>query len=92
MNTVAILPQLVMRLLQSQNVKRNNVAILNTAVMEPVVVNVEPIVVNVEPILAANELLSSNALPSNALQSNALSSSDLLSSALPHSALETTVL
>jgi hypothetical protein len=31
MNTVAILPQLVMRLLQSQNVKRNNVATLNTA-------------------------------------------------------------
>jgi hypothetical protein len=97
MNTVAILPQLVMRLLQSQNVKRNNVAILNTAVMEPsavekAIVNVEPVIVNVEPILAANELLPSNALQSNALPSNALSSSDLLSSDLPHSALETTVL
>ena len=102
MNTVAILPQLVMRLLQSQNVKRNNLATLNTAasakamVIAPIIAPLsepiprEPIPresIPREPIPSESILAANELLPSHALPSYALPSY-----ALPNSALETTAL
>ena len=68
MNTVAILPQLVMKLLQTQNVKRNNVATVKAnptemlvpenRVLPPAIIETPVQVVSVDPVAFAETTLS----------------------------------
>jgi hypothetical protein len=66
MNTVAILPQLVMKLLQTQNIKRNNVATVKANATEMLVPEnrallpaiIETPVVSLDPVAFAETTLS----------------------------------
>jgi hypothetical protein len=57
MNAVAILPHLVMKLLQTQNIKRNNIRILPDAVPPP-------------PIVAQTNVVPTNVVPHNVVPHN----------------------
>jgi hypothetical protein len=55
MNTIAILPQLIMKLLQTQNVKRNHVNRVDMREEQIITSTIEPTNI-IEPVLAANPL------------------------------------
>ena len=62
MNTVAILPQIVMKLLQTQNVKRNNVATVSANATVSTTTTVSPVLIVPENI-ASPQIMENNPIP-----------------------------